>query len=231
MQLFDARVRSPVKGWQNIQKPKPGQLSGLRDEVLKWAHMNPEIHHTLVTDMLLYDYDMSVFKQQTSATLGTVWDKDGALRWCSTEEAKINNPVFRSSASGEGYIISMPGRSIGQNKPEDIFSEWCPSLGCNDQSRTRGSTLRAWCVFPTKTAWHGRQKMAIILGSRGGGSQASTCFVRVTIVGFGAQSTCVSVKVCRSVQRWIKMEVKLDMTYWWLAGSPTSARRVEPMGN
>lgn len=73
MQLFDARVRSPVRDWQNIQKSNPGQLSGLRDEVYQWAHMSPEIHRIMATDMLLYDYAMSVFKLQTAATLGTVW--------------------------------------------------------------------------------------------------------------------------------------------------------------
>lgn len=74
MQLFDARVKSPVRDWQHISKSNPGQLSGLRDEVSKWAHMSPEIHRTMATDMLLYDYALSVFKLQTSASLGTVWE-------------------------------------------------------------------------------------------------------------------------------------------------------------
>ncbi len=74
MQLFDARVKSPVKDWVNINTSNPGQLSPEREEVTKWAHLSPEIHRVLATDMLLYDYSMSVFKLQTSATLGTVWD-------------------------------------------------------------------------------------------------------------------------------------------------------------
>lgn len=74
MQLFDARVRSPVRDWVNISKSNPGKLSPVRDEVTRWAHLSPEIHRVLATDMLLYDYAMSVFKLQTSATLGTVWE-------------------------------------------------------------------------------------------------------------------------------------------------------------
>lgn len=74
MQLFDARVKSPVRDWQNIQKSNPGQLSGIRDEVYQWAHLSPEIHRAMSTDMLLYDYAVSVFKLQTKATLGTQWD-------------------------------------------------------------------------------------------------------------------------------------------------------------
>lgn len=73
MQLFDAKVRSPVRDWQNIHKSNPGKLSGLRDHVYQWAHMSPQIHRIMATDMLLYDYALSVFKLQTAATLGTVW--------------------------------------------------------------------------------------------------------------------------------------------------------------
>ena len=73
MQLFDAKVRSPVKDWQNIQISNSGKKSELRDSVHKWAHMSPEIHSILATDMLLYDYAFSVFKMQTTETLGTVW--------------------------------------------------------------------------------------------------------------------------------------------------------------
>ncbi|CAN0219045.1 unnamed protein product [Scytosiphon promiscuus] len=74
MQLFDARIKSPVRDWQNIQKSNPGQLSGIRDEVYQWAHLSPEIHRAMSTDLLLYDYAVSVFKLQTTATLGTQWD-------------------------------------------------------------------------------------------------------------------------------------------------------------
>eukprot|EP00903_Cladosiphon_okamuranus_P015030 g13906.t1 len=74
MQLFDARVKSPVTNWQNIHKSNPGKMSDLREQVYQWAHMSPEIHRIMATDMLLYDYALSVFKLQTAATLGTVWE-------------------------------------------------------------------------------------------------------------------------------------------------------------
>ncbi|CAN0088367.1 unnamed protein product [Scytosiphon promiscuus] len=73
MQLFDARVKSPVRSWQQIQMSNQGQLSGLRDEVLQWAHTSPEIHRVMATDLLLYEYAFSTFKLQTTASLGTVW--------------------------------------------------------------------------------------------------------------------------------------------------------------
>lgn len=73
MQLFDARVKSPVRSWRQIQMSNQGQLSGLRDEVLQWAHTSPEIHRTMATDLLLYEYAFSTFKLQTTASLGTVW--------------------------------------------------------------------------------------------------------------------------------------------------------------
>ncbi|CAM9239120.1 unnamed protein product [Ectocarpus sp. 4 AP-2014] len=74
MQLFNARVTSPVWDWEDMEHSNKGQRSGLRDEVHRWAHMSPEIHRIMATDMLLYDYSVSVFKLQTSASLGTVWE-------------------------------------------------------------------------------------------------------------------------------------------------------------
>eukprot|EP00903_Cladosiphon_okamuranus_P012283 g11519.t1 len=74
MQLFDARVRSPVKDWQKIQTSNPGQQSRLRDDIYQWAHMSPEIHRIMATDMLLYEYALSVFKLQTTTSLGTLWE-------------------------------------------------------------------------------------------------------------------------------------------------------------
>lgn len=74
MQLFNARVKSPVRDWQNIVKSNAGTLSGLREEISRWAHTSPEIHRTLATDMLLYDYAMSVFKLQTAKYLGVIWE-------------------------------------------------------------------------------------------------------------------------------------------------------------
>ncbi|CAN0101748.1 unnamed protein product, partial [Ectocarpus fasciculatus] len=74
MQLFDERVKSPVRHWQDIKHFNKGQMSELRDEVHQWAHMSPEIHRIMATDLLLYDYSLSLFKLQTSASLGTLWE-------------------------------------------------------------------------------------------------------------------------------------------------------------
>lgn len=73
MQLFNARVRSPVRDWNVFKQANPGKMSGLRDEVLKWAHTSPEIHRAIGTDMLLYSYSLAVFKRQTREVLGTEW--------------------------------------------------------------------------------------------------------------------------------------------------------------
>ncbi|CAM9248505.1 unnamed protein product [Ectocarpus sp. 4 AP-2014] len=73
MQLFNARVRSPVREWNVFKQRNPGIMSGLRDEVLEWAHESPAIHRVLGTDMLLYSFALSIFKQQTTASLGTNW--------------------------------------------------------------------------------------------------------------------------------------------------------------
>lgn len=74
MQLFDAKVKSPVTNWQDITKSNPGTMSESRAELYRWAHMSPAIHSVLTTDMLLYSYALSVFKVQTTASLGTVWE-------------------------------------------------------------------------------------------------------------------------------------------------------------
>ncbi|CAB1104435.1 unnamed protein product [Ectocarpus sp. CCAP 1310/34] len=73
MQLFNARVRSPVREWNVFKQRNPGVMTGLRDEVLQWAHKSPAIHRVIGTDMLLYSFGLSIFKQQTTASLGTNW--------------------------------------------------------------------------------------------------------------------------------------------------------------
>ncbi|CAM9294983.1 unnamed protein product [Ectocarpus sp. 8 AP-2014] len=73
MQLFNARVRSPVRDWNVSTHVNPGGGSGIRDEVLQWAHQSPAIHDALRTDMLLYSFALSIFKQQTTDALGTDW--------------------------------------------------------------------------------------------------------------------------------------------------------------
>ncbi|CAB1109951.1 unnamed protein product [Ectocarpus sp. CCAP 1310/34] len=73
MQLFNARVRSPVRDWNVSTHVNPGGGSGIRDEVLQWAHQSPAIHDALRTDMLLYSFALSIFKQQATDALGTDW--------------------------------------------------------------------------------------------------------------------------------------------------------------
>ncbi|CAM9761772.1 unnamed protein product [Ectocarpus fasciculatus] len=73
MQLFNARVRSPVREWNTTLHSNAGVPSGLRYEVLQWAHNSPGIHRLVGTDMLLYSFALSVFKRQTTETLGTHW--------------------------------------------------------------------------------------------------------------------------------------------------------------
>ncbi|CAM9280646.1 unnamed protein product [Ectocarpus sp. 12 AP-2014] len=73
MELFNARVRSPVREWNRFKQKNPGAQSGFRDQVLQWAHGNPAIHRVLGADMLLYSFALSIFKQQTAEALGTNW--------------------------------------------------------------------------------------------------------------------------------------------------------------
>ncbi|CAM9509143.1 unnamed protein product [Hapterophycus canaliculatus] len=73
MQLFNARVKSPVRDWNFFKQANPGKMSGLRDEVYQWAHTSSEIHRAIGSDMLLYSYSLAIFKQQTAAALGTDW--------------------------------------------------------------------------------------------------------------------------------------------------------------
>lgn len=74
MELFNAKVKSPVRDWRTEQVSNPGTGSDVRDRLLSWAMQSPEIHRAMATDMLLYDYALAVFKQQTSEVLGKVWE-------------------------------------------------------------------------------------------------------------------------------------------------------------
>lgn len=74
MELFNAKVKSSVRDWRTEQVSNPGKGSDVRDHLLSWAMQSPEIHRAMATDMLLYDYALAVFKQQTSEVLGKVWE-------------------------------------------------------------------------------------------------------------------------------------------------------------
>ncbi|CAB1096178.1 unnamed protein product [Ectocarpus sp. CCAP 1310/34] len=73
MQLFNARVRSPVREWNSTLHSNAGLQSGVRHEVLQWAHNSPAVHRLVAADMLLYTFALSVFKHQTTEALGTNW--------------------------------------------------------------------------------------------------------------------------------------------------------------
>lgn len=75
MQLFDATVKSSVRRWDaNVSLNHGVDVVG-RDSLLQWAYISPEINVALAADILLYEYAVEVFKRQTSAVLGTVWDR------------------------------------------------------------------------------------------------------------------------------------------------------------
>ncbi|CAM9180585.1 unnamed protein product [Ectocarpus sp. 13 AM-2016] len=78
MQLFNARVRSPVRDWNMTVLNNAGLRSGLRDDVLQWAHDSPAVHRVVGTDMLLYSFALSIFKHQTTVGLGTSWLEGGS---------------------------------------------------------------------------------------------------------------------------------------------------------
>lgn len=78
MQLFNARVKSPVRDWNMTVLINAGAHSGIRDEVLQWAHDSPAIHRVVATDMLLYSFALSIFRHQTTVALGTNWREGGS---------------------------------------------------------------------------------------------------------------------------------------------------------
>lgn len=72
MRLFDANVKSPVRNWDPDYKANGGTKSAARQELLEWAYTNEELHSLIAADLLLYDYALAVFRQQT---------KDARLLW------------------------------------------------------------------------------------------------------------------------------------------------------
>lgn len=51
-----------------------GYRSSCRTQVHQWARTSTDIHDTLATDLLLYEFAVAVFMQQTADSLGTHWD-------------------------------------------------------------------------------------------------------------------------------------------------------------
>eukprot|EP00904_Undaria_pinnatifida_P005233 jgi/Undpi1/183/HiC_scaffold_1.g00180.m1 len=74
MQLFDAKVKSPVEKWDASITHNPGVRNEAREELLVWASSSPELHSLLSADLHIYQFAIAIFKSQTRATLGTVWE-------------------------------------------------------------------------------------------------------------------------------------------------------------
>lgn len=74
MQLFDARVRSPVEKWDANLATNPGVQSPAREALTQWAHDSPDVHGLLSADIHMYRFATEIFKRQTAASLGVVWE-------------------------------------------------------------------------------------------------------------------------------------------------------------
>lgn len=75
MQLFDARVKSPVEKWDANLATNPGEQSPAREELTRWAHDSPEVHSLLSADIHIYRFSTAIFKKQTAMSLGVVWER------------------------------------------------------------------------------------------------------------------------------------------------------------
>ena len=73
MQLFNAKVKSPVEQWDASISHNLGVRNEAREELLVWANSSPALHGLLSADLHIYQFATAVFKNQTKATLGTVW--------------------------------------------------------------------------------------------------------------------------------------------------------------
>lgn len=74
MQLFNAKVTSPVHDWLSAPASNKATLSDERQALLDWAHASPQLHAALAADLHLYEEAVAVFRHQTAEALGTKWD-------------------------------------------------------------------------------------------------------------------------------------------------------------
>ena len=74
MQLFDAKVTSPVQHWNASMASNKAALSGERQALLDWAYTSPQLQTALAADVALYEHAVAVFRQQTAETLNKSWD-------------------------------------------------------------------------------------------------------------------------------------------------------------
>lgn len=73
MRLFNAKVKSPVRKWNSSIAANAGSQSAAREALLVWARTNPALHVTLAADILLYNFGVTMFREQTRAALGVEW--------------------------------------------------------------------------------------------------------------------------------------------------------------
>ncbi|CAM9119149.1 unnamed protein product [Laminaria digitata] len=69
MRLFDAKVKTPVQNWDVNLAANRGNQSAAREDLRDWAHTSVKLHTMLAADMLLYDYALAVFREQTMDAL------------------------------------------------------------------------------------------------------------------------------------------------------------------
>lgn len=74
MQLFDATVTGPVSQWDAEKAVNIGLRTPEREALLDWAHISPDLCALLAPDLLLYQFALLNFRQQTRDVLGKVWD-------------------------------------------------------------------------------------------------------------------------------------------------------------
>lgn len=74
MKLFDATIKSPIVRWaDHVSKINAGRWSHVRQELLRWAHKSEEILGVVKADLLLYEHGLTLFKRQTTESLGMIW--------------------------------------------------------------------------------------------------------------------------------------------------------------
>lgn len=73
MRLFNAKVTTPVRDWDAQVAINSGTRSEARKGLLAWARTSADLHNILAADMLLYDYALALFRQQTTDALGVEW--------------------------------------------------------------------------------------------------------------------------------------------------------------
>lgn len=73
MELFNAKVKSPVRQWNASVTANQATQSSERQALLDWAYESPELNSRLAADLMFYEYAVAIFQQQTTETLGVNW--------------------------------------------------------------------------------------------------------------------------------------------------------------